>query len=85
MIIYRNRTCLMAIIVLVMQATQGRAPRSCSGKRPKVERPLTYPTHDDVVRVVNTEVSTVMMNWMMVFQVFKSFKIFILKLFEFLS
>ena len=47
--------------------------------------PLIYPTHDVVVRVVNTEVSTVMMNWMMVFQVFKSFKIFILKLFEFLS
>ena len=53
-------------------------------KRPKVERPfpLIYPTHDDVVRVVNTEVSTVMMNWIIVFQVFKSFKIFILKQFS---
>ena len=36
--------------------------------------------HDVVVRVVAMAVSTVMMNWMMVFQVFMSFKSFIISL-----
>jgi len=60
------------------------ADEGCHGKATVAARGTAvnhnqiYPTHDVVVSDVTTAVSTVIMNWIMVFQRFMSLKIFII-------
>ena len=74
----------VVVVARESEAIRVTADEGCHGKATVAARGTAvndnqiYPTHDVVVSDVTTAVSTVIMNWIMVFQRFMSLKIFII-------